>query len=126
MKKFHCIILAAALSIGSYSALAATTTKNADDGSAIGTSASPQVIQQNKTMDAVPMGKDMPMGNEMSNSDEMSGGKGMTKKSAMSKHSKMMKMMDTNGDGMVSKEEYMAHQEKMYEKMKQTDGGVKY
>ena len=40
-------------------------------------------------------------------------------------HSRMSsKMMDTNGDGMVSKQEFMAHHEQMYSKMKQTNGGV--
>ena len=41
-------------------------------------------------------------------------------------HKKPMssKMMDTNGDGMISKEEFMAHHEEMYSKMKQTNGGV--
>jgi hypothetical protein len=34
------------------------------------------------------------------------------------------KMMDTNADGMVSKDEFMAHHEKMYSSMKQTNGGV--
>ena len=34
------------------------------------------------------------------------------------------KMMDTNGDGMVSKDEFMAHHEMKYSKMKQTNGGV--
>lgn len=34
------------------------------------------------------------------------------------------KMMDTNGDGMISKEEFMSHHEAMYSNMKQTNGGV--
>lgn len=34
------------------------------------------------------------------------------------------KMMDTNADGMVSKDEFMAHHEMKYSKMKQTNGGV--
>ncbi len=34
------------------------------------------------------------------------------------------KMMDTNGDGMVSKQEFMMHHDQMYSKMKQTNGGV--
>ena len=37
---------------------------------------------------------------------------------------KSSKMMDTNGDGMVSKDEFMAHHEMKYSKMKQTNGGV--
>ena len=34
------------------------------------------------------------------------------------------KMMDTNGDGMISKQEFMTHHEQMYGKMKQTNGNV--
>jgi|LakWasMet15_LOW5_FD_contig_51_985660_length_951_multi_2_in_0_out_0_2 hypothetical protein len=34
------------------------------------------------------------------------------------------KVMDTNGDGIISKEEYTAHHEKAYGEMKQTNGGV--
>jgi len=34
------------------------------------------------------------------------------------------KMMDTNNDGIVSKDEYMAYHEQAYDNMKQTDGGV--
>lgn len=37
---------------------------------------------------------------------------------------KEMKMMDTNNDGIVSKDEYMAYQEKAFNNMKQSDGGV--
>ena len=37
------------------------------------------------------------------------------------------KMMDTNGDGMVSRDEYMNHHESMYGKMPQNEnGGVSY
>ena len=34
------------------------------------------------------------------------------------------KMMDADGDGMVSKDEFMAHHNKAYSKMKQSKGGV--
>ena len=42
------------------------------------------------------------------------------------KHSKdmMMKMMDPNGDGMISKDEFMKHHEKMYEGMKKNKDGM--
>jgi len=43
---------------------------------------------------------------------------------ATSPCNKEMKMMDTNGDGIVSKDEYMAYQEKAFDNMKQGDGGV--
>lgn len=35
-----------------------------------------------------------------------------------------MKMLDTNGDGMISKEEFMKHHEMMYEKMKKNSAGM--
>ena len=35
-----------------------------------------------------------------------------------------MKMMDTNNDGMISKEEFMKHHESMYEKMKKGSNGM--
>ena len=42
------------------------------------------------------------------------------------KHSKdmMMKMMDANSDGMISKDEFMKHHEKMYESMKKNKEGM--
>ncbi len=35
-----------------------------------------------------------------------------------------MKMMDTNKDGMISKDEFMKHHEMMYEKMKKNSAGM--
>ena len=35
-----------------------------------------------------------------------------------------MKMMDTNNDTMISKEEFMKHHESMYEKMKKDSNGM--
>ena len=37
---------------------------------------------------------------------------------------KMMKMMDTNGDGMVSKEEFMKYHEKMFDMMDKNKDGM--
>lgn len=34
------------------------------------------------------------------------------------------KMMDTNGDGMISKDEFMKHQEMMWDKMKKNPTGM--
>lgn len=34
-----------------------------------------------------------------------------------------MKMMDTNGDGMISKDEFMKHHEMMWDKMKKNSAG---
>lgn len=41
-----------------------------------------------------------------------------------SKNRMSSKMMDTNGDGVISKQEFMSHHEEMYSSMKQTNGGV--
>ncbi len=106
MSKFTCSILAAALSLSAYSVSAATTTTNTEDASAMGTSATPQIVQQSKTTDSVPSHKRM------------------SHKSRMHKCDAKIKMMDTNGDGMISKEEYMAYHEQMFDKMKQTNGMV--
>ena len=35
-----------------------------------------------------------------------------------------MKMMDTNNDGMISKEEFMKHYEAMFDKMKKDSNGM--
>lgn len=35
-----------------------------------------------------------------------------------------MKMMDTNGDGMISKDEFMKYQEMMYDKMQKNKDGM--
>ena len=57
--------------------------------------------------EGMPMACDMPMAKSM----------GMD----MGMH---MKMMDTNGDGMISKEEFMKHHETMYDKMKKNSNGM--
>lgn len=36
----------------------------------------------------------------------------------------MMKMMDTNGDGMISRDEFMKHHEAMYGSMKKGSNGM--
>lgn len=99
-------LLATALCFYAYSASAATTTENSDDASALGTSDTPQIQQQNKTTDTP-----RPMRNNM-------------KKSRMHKSNAEIKMMDTNSDGMISKDEYMTYNEGRYGRMKQTDGMV--
>ena len=98
-----------ALLASSLSAYAATTPENTDDASALGTSDTPQIKQQDKRIDKKMTNKSMKKNNRMSNSD------------------KEMKMMDTDNDGMVSRDEYMNHHETMYGNMPQNEnGGVSY
>ncbi|MFT5534417.1 MAG: hypothetical protein ACI8WM_002299 [Burkholderiaceae bacterium] len=40
------------------------------------------------------------------------------------KHTAMMKEMDANGDGMISKEEFMKHHEKMFDAMPKNKDGL--
>lgn len=52
--------------------------------------------------------------------DSMQGGMAMKDGMGM----QMMKMMDTNGDGMISKDEFMKHHEAMYDNMKKGSNGM--
>lgn len=110
MNKTIISVFLSALLTSSFSIYAATTPENTDDGSAIGTSDTPQIKHQDKRIDKSYSNKSMKK-NHMSNSN---------------RDMKMMKMMDTDGDGMVSHDEYMAHQEKMYNDMNPADGGISY
>ena len=106
MNKIFTNVLTVALlstAVGAYAATDANTNK--DDGSNLGTSDTPQIKQQERRMD-----------------------KGTNQSDSTSSDSKNMmesnKKMDTNSDGMISKQEYMTHQEMMFGAMKQTNGGV--
>ncbi|MGZ8272204.1 MAG: hypothetical protein ACXWT5_13570 [Methylophilus sp.] len=107
MNRFIHSILATILALSVFTVFAATTQDNKDDGSAIGTSDTPQIKEQMKSTDK--------------NSNA-----GMLKKGHGNKTHQYMKMMDTNNDGLVSKEEYMTSQEKTYENMNPSSDGVKY
>ena len=50
--------------------------------------------------------------------------KSMKRKSGKNASNTDYKMIDTNSDGMISRDEYMNHHEMTYGKMKQTNGGV--
>lgn len=99
MNKLINTLLIASLTFGAYSALAKdqTNTKDSMDG-----------LTQDKTM------------------DEPAAGNMKKKNHYRTSHKNRMssKMMDTNGDGTISKEEFMTHHEEMYSNMKQTNGGV--
>ena len=57
----------------------------------------------------------------MMKQDSMQGGMSMKEGMGMKMD---MKMMDTNNDGMISKEEFMKHHESMYDKMKKDSNGM--
>ena len=104
MNKLLCTLFAISMSFGAYSAVAGTA--STDDASNIGNAESPQQMDQAE-------GK--------SSSGSMR--KPMTHKSRMMRHDEA-KMMDTNADGMVSKDEYMAYHEGRFGKMKQNSDGM--
>lgn len=109
MNKLLCSAFAATLILSAYSASAATTTTNSKDASTVSTSATTQTAQPNNAVDTI-----MP-------------NKNVSKKSHMNKRdmeSSNMKMMDTNGDNLVSKDEYMAYHNRQFSNMKQTKGMV--
>ena len=98
MNQFINTILFVSLTLGACSALAEDKTNTKD---------SMDALTQNQTTEQ-PAGSMAKKGHmRMSHKNRMSS-----------------KMMDTNGDGMISKEEFMAYHEDMYSKMKQTNGGV--
>jgi hypothetical protein len=108
MNKIIVNTLATAVFLSAFSATAATTTENTDDGSAIGTSETPQIKQQDKRI------------------DKKATNKSLQKNGAMSHSDREMKMMDTDNNGIVSKDEYTSYHQKMYDNMKQENGGVSY
>jgi hypothetical protein len=48
----------------------------------------------------------------------------MMNKDMMHKNGMNMKSLDTNNDGMISKQEFMTHHEKMYDSMKKNKDGM--
>ena len=113
MNKTLINILATVFLSSSISAIAATTPDtNKDDASNLGTSDTPQIKQQQKRMDK----------NTTSNRGKNRTGSNNSSDQMMESNKKM----DTNSDGMISKDEYMAHQEMTFGSMKQGDGGVSF
>lgn len=111
MNKTLINLLATVFLTSSISAIAATTPDtNKDDASNLGTSDTPQIKQQQKRMDK----------KTMSNKSKNRSGSNNSSDQMMESNKKM----DTNSDGMISKDEYMAHQEMTYGSMKQGEGGV--
>jgi hypothetical protein len=67
--------------------------------------------------DGMPMKDGMTPNNGMAPKEGMGSGMGM-------KMGMDMKAMDTNADGMISKEEFLKHQEAMFDKMKKGSNGM--
>ena len=71
------------------------------------------------------MNKGMNTGMPMSGAKSMDKGMGMDKGMSMGMGmAGMMKDMDTNGDGMISKQEWQAHHNRMWKKMNSKNGKV--
>jgi len=102
MKKLNCVLASAVLGFQAFIVSAAVT---AEDASNIGTAETPQQVDQSKAA------------NKMDK-------KATPYKKRMGHKNMDMKMMDTNNDGMVSKNEFMTYHEQKFDKMKQTDGMV--
>jgi hypothetical protein len=98
--------IAAAFLIGS-ATISIAKAESVDDAKAIGTSDTPQIKRQDQRIDKKQSAKNM-------------------KKHDMSNKDNQMKMMDTNNDGMVSKDEYMTFHEETYNNMKPGEGGISY
>ena len=56
--------------------------------------------------------------------DSMQGNMGMNQGMGMGMGMQMIKMMDTNNDGMISKDEFLKHHEAMYDQMKKGSNGM--
>ncbi|HSI38612.1 MAG TPA: hypothetical protein VK946_06035 [Methylotenera sp.] len=112
MNKIMTITFATALCVSALSVTAATTPENTDDGSAIGTSSTPQIKHQDRRIDKRVSNKSMQRNSTTSYSDYSE---------------REMRMMDTDNNGRVSKDEFMQYHEQLYYKMKQEeDGGIRY
>ncbi len=92
---------------GVSSVYAATPIESVDDASVIGTSDTPQIKRQDRQMDK------KTSNNSMNKND-------------MQKNKTQMKTMDSNKDGIVSKDEYMKFHEKKYLDMNPGENGISY
>ena len=75
----------------------------------------------------MPMRDEMPVKDGMKDSMPVSDGMKDKAKGGMNMGMGMkmnLKMMDTNGDGMISKDEFMKYHEAMYDKMKKDANGM--
>lgn len=92
MNKLLSCLLALSFGLTSYASIAATTTDNKDDASALGTSDTPQIKNQDQTTDAM-----MPA-------------KPMTKKHRMHKSRSKMHTMDKSTDEVITKEKTLNYE----------------
>ena len=112
MNKLLCTLMAAVFCLNSYSAFAADQSTNTQDAQ--------EGLTQDESM-STPTGN---AGTGNADSSSSKHNKNMKHKTGRSGNQMDHKMMDTNSDGMISREEYMNHHEMAYSKMKQTNGGV--
>lgn len=103
-------LLIASFTLGSYSAFAGNNSTNTED--------SQEGLVQNET-GVTEQASDTNTRKSTSQSK-----KNMTNTNRQTRHSMDYKMMDSNGDGMISKDEYLNYHGQAYGKMKQTNGNV--
>lgn len=108
MNKLICTLFAATIGVGTYSAFAATA--SSDENSNLGVEETRQQTQQSDS--ATP-----------DSSSTKSMRHGSMRKGHMSR-SNEAKMMDTNNDGMISKDEYMSYEEQKFSTMHQSSEGM--
>lgn len=100
------LVITAIYIFGVSSVYAATNIEGVDDASEMGTSDTTQIKRQDRQMDK--------------NSNKS------INKSEMQKNKSQMKTMDSNKDGIVSKDEYMKFHEKNYLDMNPGENGISY
>ncbi|MBC7788006.1 MAG: hypothetical protein H7Z18_11410 [Methylophilaceae bacterium] len=93
MNKLLCCLLVVGLSLTSYPSIAATTMGNKDDGSAIGTSDTPQIKNQDQTTDSTMTDKPM------------------TKKHKMHKNKSKMNNMDKSTGETITREKKLNYED---------------
>ena len=103
-------LLIASFTLGCYSATAANNSTNTEDSQE-------GLVQNESGVTEQSSGKNMRKSTSQSK-------KSMTKNNRQSRQSMDYKMMDSDSDGMISKDEYMTYHEQSYGKMKHTNDNV--
>lgn len=114
MNKLLKTMVAASFTLSTYSAFAADQTNNATN-----TEDAKEGLVQDETMN-----QSTEQSTATSTKKDRTGKKNMSNKNRKGSNTTDYKMMDTNSDGMISKDEYIKHHDQSFSKMKQTNGNV--